>query len=212
MHIINELLQLAGCELLSEEELNETKPARYLSHLDKSQSFANLTAERNNPLYEPVEGDSPSIAAYKTKMQQKQSAENNRRIEELKSDLRSMGLSFIKTHGRWNEGGKQTNEQSFLVPNITKEQALKLGKKYNQYSIIFKERGDDTAYMYITLDNDNFGKPDMQFDMSNQNKFVQVKEPSEREKKRTSASLRDYSGATGFKKGGHGYQLKYIEK
>ena len=71
MHIINELLQLAGCELLSEEELTETKPARYLSHLDKSQSFANLTAERNNPLYEPVEGDSPSIDAYKNKMKQK---------------------------------------------------------------------------------------------------------------------------------------------
>lgn len=212
MNLINELLQIAGCELLDEEKLNETKPARYLSHLDKSKSFANLTAERNNPLYEPIDGDAPSINSYKNKMKQNQSAENNRRITELKSDLRKLGLSFIKTYGNWNENGKQTREQSFLIPNITKEQALALGKKYGQYSVIFKDKEDDTAYMYITLDNENFGKKDMAFDMSQPAKFSQVKEPSAEDKRKTSPSIRDYTGSTGLKKNGHGFQLKYNEK
>lgn len=140
MNLINELLQIAGCELLDEEKLNETKPARYLSHLDKSKSFANLTAERNNPLYEPIDGDAPSINSYKNKMKQNQSAENNRRITELKSDLRKLGLSFIKTYGNWNENGKQTREQSFLIPNITKEQALALGKNTVNIALYLKTK------------------------------------------------------------------------
>lgn len=205
---INEMLRLAGCQ----EELLETKPARYLYHLDKTKSFANISPERNNPLYEPVEGDAKRIDDWKRKHKQTQSMENNRKIEQFKQDVKSLGLSLIKTYGKWNEGGKQTNEQSFLIPNITKEQALQLGKKYGQYGIIFKGENDDTAYMYVTLDGENFGNKDLAFDMSNPSKFTQVKEPTREQLRKTSSSLRDYTGSTGLKPNGYGYQPSYKTK
>ena len=49
MFEFDELLMLAGLE---DQVLNETKPARYNSHLDKEKSFANMSAERNNAIYE----------------------------------------------------------------------------------------------------------------------------------------------------------------
>lgn len=206
MSEFDELLILAGLE---EQVLNETKPARYNSHLDKEKSFANMSAERNNAIYEPVDGDTPKIDAYKAKMKQKQSEENNIKTEQLKKDIKELGLSYVKTYGAWNEKGKQTHEHSFLIPNITKEQALKLGKKYGQYSIIFKDKDDDIAYMYITLDDKNYGNVDMKFDMSKTNKFSKVNIPSEKEKMKNSSSKYDYSGYTGLKKNGKGYNLSY---
>ena len=56
--------------------------------------------------------------------------------------------------------------------------------------------------MYITLDNEKFGKKDMAFDMSQPAKFSQVKEPSAEDKRKTSPSIRDYTGSTGLKRMG----------
>ena len=174
------ILKLAGCETI----LDETKPSRLQTHLQKEKSFANLTSEINDPIYEPVEGDTDKIDAYKRKMKQKQSEINNKMLQELKNDIKHMGLSYIKTYGRWNDKGKQ---------------------------IIYKEKNDDTAYMLITLDNENFGKIDKKFDFSKPSKFQHIKEPTEKEKQKNSPNLRNNTGSTGLKKNGHGYQLKYYE-
>lgn len=122
----------------------------------------------------------------------------------MKKDIKDLGLSYIKTYGAWRDEGPVTQEDSFLIPNITKEQALELGKKYGQYSVIFKEEGDDNAYMYITLDNEDFGKKDMTFDMGDKAKFTQVKKGKD--------ELDPYSGYTGLKPGGKGYNLSYKVK
>ena len=180
----------------SEEEiLDETKPARFNQHLGKDKSFANISASRSNDEFEQ-----PGMEREK----QLQSEENNRKTEELKKDIKDLGLSYIKTYGAWRETGATTQEDSFLIPNITKEQALELGKKYGQYSVIFKDKGEDTAYMYITLDNEDFGKEDMAFDMSGDAKFNQVKQGKD--------ELEPYSGYTGLKPGGKGYNLSYKVK
>lgn len=177
------------------ETLEETKPARYNQHLGKDKSFANISASRSNDEFEK-----PGME----KEKQKQSEENNRKTAQLKKDIKDMGLSYIKTYGAWRDEGPVTQENSFLIPNITKEQALELGKKYGQYSVIFKDKGDDTAYMYITLDGDDFGKKDMTFDMSKDAKFSQVKKGKD--------ELDPYSGWTGLKPGGKGYNLSYNVK
>lgn len=177
------------------ETLEETKPARFNQHLGKDKSFANISASRSNDEFEK-----PGME----KEKQKQSEENNRKTAQLKRDIKDMGLSYIKTYGAWRDEGPVTQEDSFLIPNITKEQALELGKKYGQYSVIFKDEGDDTAYMYITLDGDDFGKKDMAFDMSKDAKFSQVKKGKD--------ELDPYSGWTGLKPGGKGYNLSYNVK
>lgn len=176
------------------EIIDESKPARINYHLDKNKSFAHISASRSNEDFEK-----PGME----KEKQKQAEENNRKTEELKKDIKNLGLSYIKTYGVWRERGLPTQEDSFLIPNITKEQALELGKKYGQYSIIFKDKGDETAYMLITLKND-FGKIDKIYDMSKNNKFNRVT--------KIKSELEPESGWTGLKPNGKGFNYEYIKK
>lgn len=194
---VKRLEKLVDDESIDEncETLEETKPARYNQHLGKDKSFANISASRSNDEFEK-----PGME----KEKQKQSESNNKKTAQLKKDIKDLGLSYIKTYGAWRDEGPVTQEDSFLIPNITKEQALELGKKYGQYSVIFKEEGDDNAYMYITLDNEDFGKKDMTFDMGDKAKFTQVKKGKD--------ELDPYSGYTGLKPGGKGYNLSYKVK
>lgn len=191
----------SGEEFEESAQLTETKPSRYAHHLGKDKSFANISASRSNALYEPVEGDTEEIDKYKRKKKEEQDRENNRRTEQLKKDIKALGLSYVKTYGAWHEQDKTTKEKSFLIPDITREQALELGKKYGQYSIIFKDKEDDTAYMLITLDNENFGNVDGKFDMSGKEKFTHVSAKDD--------ELQNYTGYTGLKPNGHGYNLSY---
>lgn len=57
----------------------------------------------------------------------------------LEKQLRTMNLGFKKIKGHY--GGP---ENSFFIPNISKEEALGLGKQYGQESIIFGEKLQNT--------------------------------------------------------------------
>ena len=67
------------------------------------------------------------------------SAKNVQANEELEKRLRSMNLGFKKIKGHYGEP-----ENSFFIPNINKDEALDLGKQYNQESIIFGEKSTDS--------------------------------------------------------------------
>lgn len=185
------------------EEIEETKPERLKHHIFNDKSFANISASRTNDEYEILDTDDEETKKYKRMMKQKQAAENNRKTEQLKRDIKALGLSYIKTYGAWRDEGQPTYEESFLIPNISKEQALALGKKYKQYSIIHKDKNSDKAYMYITLDNDSFGNVDMAFDVSKQKGVNTAIEP---------LNLKPYSGYSGLKRKGKGFNYSYYEK
>lgn len=120
-----------------ENTVNETRASRFNYHLDNTEdSFANISAERN------ADFDN----------NQDKRAFNNRRTKQLELILKKWDLKgYIKTRGgfdelgqpRINPGDKDSEENSFFIPNITKEQAVKLGKIFNQDSIFFKEKGSN---------------------------------------------------------------------
>ena len=68
--------------------------------------------------------------------------ENRVRMVKLKSQIRKLGLGFSEFISRWVEDGKAYDERSLLVTGISKEQAIKLGREFNQSSIIFKDKND----------------------------------------------------------------------
>ena len=68
--------------------------------------------------------------------------ENMARMLELKTDVRKLGYGFNQFISRWVEDGVSYDEQSLLIPNIKENEAIALGKKFEQSSIIFK---DDTS-------------------------------------------------------------------
>jgi hypothetical protein len=75
-------------------------------------------------------------------------SENEERMLELKEYVRSKGYGFIKIKGRFNNN----NENSLLIPNITKKDTIEFGEKYEQASVIYGEKRfdeDDKAYFHF---------------------------------------------------------------
>ena len=117
-------------------EINEASLGRVYQHItrDASKSFAILTAFRG--------GNSKQ--------------QNLQRNKKLQSDVRSLGLGFFKVKGYWVECQDPdleyaqcpddmkipVVEESLFVPNISREQAVKLGKKYEQDAVIYS--GEET--------------------------------------------------------------------
>lgn len=68
------------------------------------------------------------------------SPDNQKRMIQLKSDVRKLGLGFNHFVSRWVEDGESFDEESLLISSIDYKTAIKLGVKYNQSSIIYKDK------------------------------------------------------------------------
>ena len=71
---------------------------------------------------------------------------NRIKNQELEKRLRSMNLGFIKVKGQYG-----SEENSFFIPNITKDEALNLGKMFSQESIIYGEKTTEGEYDTMTI-------------------------------------------------------------
>lgn len=112
----------------------------------------------------------------------KMSAENSSRTKALMSDVRKLGLGYVKAVGIWieNEGTpeeRKVKEKSLIIPNMTLEQGRKLAKKYDQEAFIHWDRSGNKIRAY-----DAKGKPQawskwskMQFNLSPKDIQTQVK-------------------------------------
>lgn len=110
--------------------------------------------------------------------------ENDKRTDELRHDIRSMGYGFVKMKGGYVEGigtKKETpvrenvffiaskamkpddspNHEQFNKQNnlLFKKDMESLGNKYDQESIIFKPYGEQKAYILGTTDVNENGEP-----------------------------------------------------
>ena len=104
-------------------------------------------------------------------------AENKQRNKELEKDLRDMGYGFVHVDGMWQECRKPdteykdcpddmkvpTQEKSLFIPNISKDDVLKLGNKYQQDSVLFadeetKAKGEATFIDSKSGESFNIGK------------------------------------------------------
>jgi len=84
------------------------------------------------------------LTAENPKGEQTASEYNKEKQAELKADLRSLGLGFIQIKGKYN-----VLENPFVVPNITREDTIKLGIKYVQDSVIFGEKQENENEVYF---------------------------------------------------------------
>lgn len=66
--------------------------------------------------------------------------DNKKRTAELKRDVRNLNLGFNEFIGRWVEDGESFDETSLLITNIPFKKAFELGQRYNQSSIIYKDK------------------------------------------------------------------------
>ena len=103
--------------------LEEASNSKLVQNLTDDSTFAIISAFRPN---------------YST-------GENFERTASLKRDVRNAGLGFNEFVSRWTEENSETgkndssDEHSLLIKNIGYKHALKLGAKYEQSSIIYKD-------------------------------------------------------------------------
>jgi hypothetical protein len=83
--------------------------------------------------------------------------ENLTRNKKLEQDVRSLGLGFFKVLGHWVECAdseidysdcpksmlKPVKEDSLFIPNISKKDAVRLTKKYDQDGIVYQGKETD---------------------------------------------------------------------
>jgi hypothetical protein len=139
-------------------ELDEESMGRIYQHVvsnPKTKSWAVITASRgeNTP------------------------AENARKNKQLEDDLRKMGLGFVHADGMWRECKNRSieykdcpeelrvpsPEKVLFIPNIPKDKAVALGKKYEQDSVLFadektKEKGEANYIDSKSGEEFNIGK------------------------------------------------------
>ena len=69
--------------------------------------------------------------------------ENLERYNELKKIIRDkLRLGYIELDGGFKEEGEWVHEKSLFIPNIIKEDLIELGKKFDQYSVIYKDKNE----------------------------------------------------------------------
>ena len=109
---------------IEKEQIAEGGLSRILAHVkDNDKTFGMISAYRHENTPE----------------------ENNRQTMLLTSDLAHARLGGIKMEGGYLETQDDGTfipvvERSFFVPNLTKEQAKELCAKYNQDSVLFKDK------------------------------------------------------------------------
>lgn len=114
---------------LIETLLKEGGTYRIYSHLKEDDKWAIVspyTSDEDNP----------------DKEQEK--AENKKKMTKLKEEVRSLGFGFNELRALWsypNSSGEmqQSEEYSLIIYGINKEEAIRLGKKYEQTSVIVKD-------------------------------------------------------------------------
>lgn len=112
--------------------LVESSLSRIIQHIENpSSTFGQISASRNEFSKE----------------------ENKQRHESLKKDVRKMGLGYIEMSGGFQEEDGNVQELSLFIPNISKKNAIELGQKYGQFSILWK---DPTQFVEIGT-NDTSG-------------------------------------------------------
>lgn len=104
--------------------------SRLLHHIKSGKPFAILTA------WKSVDAEGFQVPP----------EVNKANMANLVKDLRSLGLGFVPLSGAGQEeGGAVSYEPSFFVPGISKEDAIRLGDKYNQYAVLWGKEGDSVS-------------------------------------------------------------------
>lgn len=80
--------------------------------------------------------DTVGIITAENPMAQKFSPEqNNKRNKDLADELRALGYGFYQVKGKYGNA-----EKPFVIPNVSKDDIMKLGKIFEQDAVIFVEK------------------------------------------------------------------------
>lgn len=104
--------------------INESSLSRISKHIEKTENFGVISPFRKSNT------DIDNIESYK----------------KLAKDVRKMGYGYIELKGGYVGDEEFFSEKSLFIPNIKRDEVIELGKKYDQHSVISKNK-DSFALM-----------------------------------------------------------------
>ncbi len=105
--------------------LDESSFSRVWTHIRQDKrSFGVIS-----PFRSPAERGLPKKENDKT---------NEDNYTELKNAVRTLGYGYIELQGGFKSESGFNLEKSLFIPNIKRKEAIELGKKYDQYSVLYK--------------------------------------------------------------------------
>jgi len=165
LYAAREKLERSGGRIswgLCEMSSSFSRVLRHLKHMTKVASVVMLSASRG--------GGDPAFAA-----------RNTANTKRLAQDIRILGLGYVPVVGSWVEDRGQATERkvrevTFVVPNMSKEQAARLAAKYGQQSFVWSEHGQGWEVVRPDLTPD----PDVRwnrlvFDVADADAYTDVK-------------------------------------
>ena len=139
--------------------LNVRQLAESLNRKDLTE--VDLVESSLSRVFQYVEDDNRSFGIVSAMRCAASDQENRNRHAELKKAVRQMGYGYIELRGGYKGDEEFCHELSLLIPNVKKSQIVKLGREYNQHSVMFK---DSTDFYYIgTNEEAGLGKVLMRF-------------------------------------------------
>jgi hypothetical protein len=113
------------------EELTEASLGRIFQHVQGDDSFAVISAFRD--------ANSP--------------AENNKQHKALKAAIKARNLGFFEMRGvGQEEDGGESVEKTVMIPKMSKQLAMKLGKDFDQFAVLYK--GPETGNKVVMIEMD----------------------------------------------------------
>lgn len=107
--------------------------SRLLEHLRKDEKFAVISAYR----------------------EEKTEAENRKRHEQLIPDVRKFGYGYFVLRAKWGVEGKEPSvERSLFIPHMSRDEAVEMGDRYDQYSVLVR---DESGILEVAS-SDKYGK------------------------------------------------------
>lgn len=107
-------------------------------NLDVKNHGTKLVETTNSRIYSHITDDDnwAIVSPYRS---ENDDSTNEKLMSQFKSEVRRSGYGFIQFISRWVEDGEAFDESSLLIPNCTREDALRFGKEYNQSSVIIRD-------------------------------------------------------------------------
>lgn len=96
-----------------------------------------LEEKSTQRLIEYLADDDVTFAVFDTGSSGK---ENTGFRKSLREDAQAGGLNVHEYIFRWTEGGEESEEDKLMIPGISFKTAVRLGAKYEQPTILFKDR------------------------------------------------------------------------
>jgi hypothetical protein len=123
-------------EMIEFVPINDTSGSAYYKEIEVLKPIEESSLAR---IWQHIEDENRSFGIISAYRDINDDATNLKQHSKLRSQIKKYGYIELKAGFKYQEDDEYTLEKSYLVPNIPKDELLKLCKEFEQWSVIYKD-------------------------------------------------------------------------